>query len=228
MKQVKTAIFGTGFIGRVHLDAVRRLESVETVAIADTNIKVAQSLAAGFAIPTVAADYRDILKDPAVDAVHICTASTADASGCRGSPPTGESRSPQPDFLRHFYVRSMATVSTDSNRLTASRCTRPIIPKIAVLTCFLSSPFLVQPHLESKIGHGTIAPLCSATIVSTTGKQGDFEPTWTRRAVGPKFVPNPSGTSQPSVLDGPSSAAKRLPLPLTAREVPRLQETERA
>ena len=73
MKQVKTAIFGTGFIGRVHLDAVRRLESVEAVAIADTNIKVAQSLAAGFAIPTVAADYRGILKDPAVDAVHICT-----------------------------------------------------------------------------------------------------------------------------------------------------------
>jgi predicted dehydrogenase len=73
VKQVKTAIFGTGFIGRVHLDAVRRLESVEAVAIADTNIKVAQSLAAGFAIPTVAADYRGILKDPAVDAVHICT-----------------------------------------------------------------------------------------------------------------------------------------------------------
>lgn len=25
MKQIKTAIFGTGFIGRVHLDTVRRL-----------------------------------------------------------------------------------------------------------------------------------------------------------------------------------------------------------
>lgn len=73
MKQLKTAIFGTGFIGRVHLDAVRRLESVEMAAIADTNVGVAQQLGAGFAIPMVADDYRDILNNPAIDAVHICT-----------------------------------------------------------------------------------------------------------------------------------------------------------
>ena len=34
MKPIRTAIFGTGFMGRVHLEAVRRLESVEVVAIA--------------------------------------------------------------------------------------------------------------------------------------------------------------------------------------------------
>ncbi len=73
MKQIKTAIFGTGFIGRVHLDAVRRLESVDVAAIADTNIEVAKRLTAGFSIPTVTADYRTILNDPAIDAVHICT-----------------------------------------------------------------------------------------------------------------------------------------------------------
>jgi predicted dehydrogenase len=73
VKPIKTAILGTGFIGRVHLDAVRRLESVEVAALADTNIEVARRLGAGFAIPTVAADYRTILHDPAIDAVHICT-----------------------------------------------------------------------------------------------------------------------------------------------------------
>ncbi len=73
MKPIRTAIFGTGFIGRVHLDAVRRLESVETVAIADTNIKVAERLAEGFGIATVASDYREILRDSNIDAVHICT-----------------------------------------------------------------------------------------------------------------------------------------------------------
>jgi predicted dehydrogenase len=73
MKQVKTAIFGTGFIGRVHLDALRRLESVEIAAIADTNLEVARRLGAGFGVPTIAADYQEILRDPAIDAVHICT-----------------------------------------------------------------------------------------------------------------------------------------------------------
>jgi predicted dehydrogenase len=73
MKQIKTAIFGTGFIGRVHLDAVRRLERVEAAAIADTNIEVARRLCAGFAIPTATEDYQAILRDAAIDAVHICT-----------------------------------------------------------------------------------------------------------------------------------------------------------
>jgi predicted dehydrogenase len=73
MTQIKTAIFGTGFIGRVHLDALRRLESVEAVALADTNLGLAQRLAAGFAISAIVADYRTILGDAAIEAVHICT-----------------------------------------------------------------------------------------------------------------------------------------------------------
>ena len=73
MGQIKTAIFGTGFIGRVHLDAVRRLEGVEAAAIVDTNIAVAQQLGAGFAIPVASSDYRAVLNNSAIDAVHICT-----------------------------------------------------------------------------------------------------------------------------------------------------------
>lgn len=73
MKQIKTAILGTGFIGRVHLDAVRRLEWVELAALADIHVEGAQRLAAGFAIPTATADYHTILNDAAIEAVHICT-----------------------------------------------------------------------------------------------------------------------------------------------------------
>jgi predicted dehydrogenase len=73
MKAIRTAIFGTGFMGRAHLEAVRRVESVEAVAIAGRNAEAARSLGAGFSIPTITTDYRDILRDPAIDAVHICT-----------------------------------------------------------------------------------------------------------------------------------------------------------
>jgi predicted dehydrogenase len=73
MKKVKTAIFGTGFIGRVHLDAVRRLESVEVAALADPHMEPAQLLGAGFGISTVASDYRSILANPEIGVVHICT-----------------------------------------------------------------------------------------------------------------------------------------------------------
>src|SRR5271165_170421 len=73
MKQIRTAIFGTGFMGRVHLEGVRRIESVEVAAVAGRNFEAARRLGAGFSVPTIATDYREILRDPAIDAVHICT-----------------------------------------------------------------------------------------------------------------------------------------------------------
>jgi predicted dehydrogenase len=75
-KPIRTAIFGTGFMGRVHLEAVRRLESVEVAAVAGRNGEAARRLGVGFSIPTIATDYRDVLRDPAIDTVHICTPNT--------------------------------------------------------------------------------------------------------------------------------------------------------
>lgn len=72
-KTIRTAIIGTGFMGRVHLEALRRVEFVEVAAIAGRNAEAAQRLAAGFYIPSTATDYREILHDPAIDVVHICT-----------------------------------------------------------------------------------------------------------------------------------------------------------
>jgi predicted dehydrogenase len=72
MKSIKTAIFGTGFMGRVHLEAVRRVESVQAAAIAGRNEAAARKLGEAFSVPTMT-DYREVLRDPAIEAVHICT-----------------------------------------------------------------------------------------------------------------------------------------------------------
>ena len=76
MKPIRTAIFGTGFMGRVHLEAVRRVESVEAAAIAGRREDAARRLGTGFSIPTITTDYHEVLRDPAIDAVHICTPNT--------------------------------------------------------------------------------------------------------------------------------------------------------
>jgi predicted dehydrogenase len=73
MKPIRTAIFGTGFMGRVHLEGVRRVESIEVGAIVGRTAESARRLGAGFSIPTLATDYREVLRDPTIDAVHICT-----------------------------------------------------------------------------------------------------------------------------------------------------------
>ena len=60
-------------MGRVHLEAIRRNEFVDAVAIAGRTVEAAQRLGAGCSVPTFTADYREILGDPAIDAVHVCT-----------------------------------------------------------------------------------------------------------------------------------------------------------
>ena len=73
MKEWKTAVFGTGFMGRVHLEAIRRLGHVEVVALASLQDDVARALAAQYGVKRVESNYHKVLEDPKIDAVHICT-----------------------------------------------------------------------------------------------------------------------------------------------------------
>jgi len=72
-KKLRTAIFGTGFIGRVHIEGVRRLGSVEVTAIAASGHEKARRFADEVEVDCSSGDYRDLLADPTIDAVHICT-----------------------------------------------------------------------------------------------------------------------------------------------------------
>lgn len=69
--RVRAAVFGTGFMGRVHLEALRRVEFVEAAAVAGRNRVAGEKLAAAFGIP--AASPETFLKDPTIDAIHIGT-----------------------------------------------------------------------------------------------------------------------------------------------------------
>ena len=73
MRKLKTALFGTGFVGRVHLEAIRRLGYVQIYAIGEPQIEKANQLADEFGVEKTEADFHRILTDPAVDAVHVCT-----------------------------------------------------------------------------------------------------------------------------------------------------------
>lgn len=68
---LKAGVIGTGFIGPVHVEALRRL-GVTVTAICDLADLGAQA-AARLAIPRAFADYRGLLTCPEVDVVHITT-----------------------------------------------------------------------------------------------------------------------------------------------------------
>jgi predicted dehydrogenase len=70
-KRIRTAVIGTGFMGRVHLEALRRTENVDIAAIAGRNPAAAKKLGSAFGVPHLAPEA--VLHDASIDAVHICT-----------------------------------------------------------------------------------------------------------------------------------------------------------
>ncbi|HVV45506.1 MAG TPA: Gfo/Idh/MocA family oxidoreductase [Bryobacteraceae bacterium] len=73
MKKIRTAVFGTGFMGRIHVEGVRRLGNVEIAGVAGRTVGQARRFADEHAIERAAGDYTEFLADPAIGAVHICT-----------------------------------------------------------------------------------------------------------------------------------------------------------
>jgi predicted dehydrogenase len=73
MRSVKVAVFGTGFMGKVHTEALRRLGNVEVVGVAGSSEEKARAFAEGHEIGRATGDYRELLTDPQIEAVHICS-----------------------------------------------------------------------------------------------------------------------------------------------------------
>jgi predicted dehydrogenase len=73
MEKIKVAVFGTGFMGRVHVEALRRLGTVDVVAIAGRTAESARKFASAHAIDSWTGDYKELLADSGIAAVHICS-----------------------------------------------------------------------------------------------------------------------------------------------------------
>lgn len=73
MKKLRTAVLGTGFMGKVHTEQIRRLGNVEVAAVASIDDATAKQFADSVNVPESTGDYTKILADPTIDAVHIVT-----------------------------------------------------------------------------------------------------------------------------------------------------------
>jgi predicted dehydrogenase len=72
MRKLKAAVIGAGFMGRVHTESIRRQGNVELVAVAAISEEEASAFGKAMGIERTTGDYRTILADPQIDAVHIC------------------------------------------------------------------------------------------------------------------------------------------------------------
>lgn len=66
-------MIGTGFAGGSHVEALRRVPGIEVAALAGSSDEHARAAADRLRVPAATGDYRTLLDDAAIDAVHNCT-----------------------------------------------------------------------------------------------------------------------------------------------------------
>ncbi|MDO3410975.1 Gfo/Idh/MocA family oxidoreductase [Saccharibacillus sp. CPCC 101409] len=73
MEKVRIGLIGCGSISDSHLQAYAANPQAELVAVCDLNADRARQTAEKYGVPGVYGDYRELLADPDIDAVSICT-----------------------------------------------------------------------------------------------------------------------------------------------------------
>ncbi len=73
MKELKVCLVGIGFIGRQHVEAIRRIPAVRIAAVSDLNEEMIRNFCEENAISAWYGDYREMLDTEKPDIVHVCT-----------------------------------------------------------------------------------------------------------------------------------------------------------
>lgn len=74
-KEIKVGVIGCGRIGIVHLGAITQAPNVRPVIVSNPTVSKAEAAAAQYGVPKFTADAMDVITDPEVDAVWICSPS---------------------------------------------------------------------------------------------------------------------------------------------------------
>ena len=72
-RRLRTAVVGTGFVGPFHVDAVRRGGFADVIAIVGSDRERTAARAATLGVERWSTSLDEILADPTIDVVHVCT-----------------------------------------------------------------------------------------------------------------------------------------------------------
>ncbi|MBN2981695.1 MULTISPECIES: Gfo/Idh/MocA family protein [Cohnella] len=73
MSQIGIGVIGLGSISEMHLKSYRNNPDARLVAVCDLNEERAREKADKYGVPHVYTDYREMLKNPDIDAISVCT-----------------------------------------------------------------------------------------------------------------------------------------------------------
>jgi len=136
MKSITAGLIGTGYIGQVHLEMLRRLAGVDVLAVADTNRELAAHAAEKHHIPKVYPEADALIADPKIEVIHNCAPNNVHFDINRRAILSGkEVLSEKPLSLNSRESAELVRLAKEHNTLTAiDFCYRyyPVVQEAAV------------------------------------------------------------------------------------------------
>src|SRR5437870_4015531 len=90
MGNLKTAVIGTGFMGKVHAEGIRRLGNVEIAAVAASSEEKAKRFGDAIGVERTTGDYKTLLADSEIKAVHVLTPNALHYPMCKAALEAGK------------------------------------------------------------------------------------------------------------------------------------------
>jgi predicted dehydrogenase len=120
MRKIKTAVIGAGFMGKVHTEAIRRLGNVEVVAAAAISQEEAEGFGKAMCIERTTADYMELISDPEIEAVHVCTPNVLHAPVAKAAMEAGKAvLCEKPLAMSADEAREMVAMAKEKNIVNA-------------------------------------------------------------------------------------------------------------
>lgn len=73
MNVIRIGVVGVGFIGALHMDAIRRIPGAQILAISEPDQNLLQAAMSKFGIESGYTDWRKLVENPQIDVIHNCT-----------------------------------------------------------------------------------------------------------------------------------------------------------
>ncbi len=110
MDKLKIGLVGAGRIGNVHAQSITyHIPEAEIVRVTDVRVESAKALAEKFGIPAYSDNYLDIVNDPAIDAVLVCSPTPTHADIAIAAMKTG----------KHVFCEKPVDLTVEKIRKTA-------------------------------------------------------------------------------------------------------------
>jgi predicted dehydrogenase len=115
----KAAVIGLGFMGRTHIQSLRRL-GVPVQGVAGISEEEAQKAAQEFSLPTAYRDFEQAIADKAIEVVHLCTPNNLHFQQAKMALEAGKHvLCEKPLALNSDESRQLADLARKTGRMTA-------------------------------------------------------------------------------------------------------------